>query len=50
VVVEPTAQAIADAFAWLRRNPDQARAQGQAGRAEAAGLTWDATIDRLLGR
>jgi glycosyltransferase involved in cell wall biosynthesis len=49
VVVEPTAEAIADAFAWLREHPDEARAQGRAGKTEAARLTWDATIERLLG-
>ena len=34
--------------AWLRAHPDEARAQGRAGRGVAARLTWDATIDRLL--
>jgi len=48
VVVEPNAEAIAGAFAWLREHPDEARAQGRAGKTEAARLTWDATIERLL--
>jgi glycosyltransferase involved in cell wall biosynthesis len=49
IVAEPTAEAIAEAFAWLRQHPDEARAQGLAGKTEAARLTWDTTIDRLLG-
>jgi len=49
LVCEPTAGAVADALAWLRAHPDEARAQGRAGKIEAARLTWDVTIDRLLG-
>ena len=49
LVCEPTPDAVAQALAWLRSHPDEARAQGQAGRTEAARLTWDATVDRLLG-
>ena len=49
-VVEPTPAAVAGAFAWLRAHPDEARAQGAAGKVEAAALTWDATIERLLAR
>jgi glycosyltransferase involved in cell wall biosynthesis len=48
-VVEPTPAAVADAFAWLRAHPDEARAQGAAGKSEVTGLSWDETIDRLLG-
>src|SRR5205807_4598913 len=49
VVCEPTPVALADAFAWLRAHPEEARAQGRAGKTEAARLTWDATIDRPPG-
>ena len=49
LVCEPTPGAVAEALAWLRAHPDEARAQGQAGKGVAAQLTWDATIDRLLG-
>jgi glycosyltransferase involved in cell wall biosynthesis len=49
LVCEPTPGAVAEALAWLRAHPDEARAQGQAGRGVAAQLTWDTTIDRLLG-
>jgi glycosyltransferase involved in cell wall biosynthesis len=48
LVCEPTAGAVADALAWLRSHPDEARAQGRAGRGVAAQLTWDTTVDRLL--
>jgi len=48
-VVEPTPAAVAEAFAWLRAHPDDARAQGAAGKSEVTGLNWDETIDRLLG-
>jgi glycosyltransferase involved in cell wall biosynthesis len=48
-VVEPTPAAVADAFAWLRAHPDEARAQGAAGKNEVTRLSWDETIDRLLG-
>jgi len=48
-VVEPTPAAVADAFAWLRAHPDEARAQGAAGKSEVTRLSWDETIDRLLG-
>jgi len=49
VVVEPTAAAVAGALAWLAANRDEARTQGRLGRLEAERLTWDATVDRLLG-
>jgi glycosyltransferase involved in cell wall biosynthesis len=49
LVCEPTPGAVAEALAWLRAHSEDARAQGRAGRAVAAQLTWDATIDRLLG-
>jgi len=49
VVSEPTPGGVAEALSWLAANPDQARAQGRLGKAEAERLTWDATIERLLG-
>jgi glycosyltransferase involved in cell wall biosynthesis len=49
LVCEPTPGAVAEALAWLRAHPDEARAQGQAGKGVAAQLTWDTTIGRLLG-
>ena len=49
LVCEPTAGSVAEAFAWLRSHRDEARAQGVSGRGVAAQLTWDTTIDRLLG-
>jgi glycosyltransferase involved in cell wall biosynthesis len=49
LVCEPTPGSVAEALAWLRAHPDEARAQGRAGRGVAAQLTWDTTIDRLLG-
>jgi glycosyltransferase involved in cell wall biosynthesis len=48
LVCEPSPSAVAEALAWLRANPDEARAQGRAGRGVASQLTWDTTIDRLL--
>ena len=48
-VVEPTPAAVSEAFAWLRAHPDDARAQGAAGKSEVTALNWDETIDRLLG-
>jgi glycosyltransferase involved in cell wall biosynthesis len=48
VVCEPAPAAVATAFAFLAANVEQARAQGRAGKAIAARLTWDAVIDRLL--
>jgi glycosyltransferase involved in cell wall biosynthesis len=48
LVCEPTALAVAQAFAWLRNHPDETRAWGRAGQKAAERLTWDAAIDRLL--
>ena len=48
LVCEPTPGAVAGALALLRAHPDEARAQGQAGKGVAAQLTWDTTIERLL--
>ncbi len=49
LVCEPRAESIADACEWLRGHVDEARRWGQAGRVLAQRVTWDATIDRLLG-
>jgi glycosyltransferase involved in cell wall biosynthesis len=49
LVVEPTAMAVRAAVAWISSHRDQARAHGRAGKALAERLTWDVTIDRLLG-
>jgi glycosyltransferase involved in cell wall biosynthesis len=47
LVVEPRAEAVAAAFARL--NGRDATAWGEAGRDIARRVTWDSTIDRLLG-
>ena len=49
LVVEPTPAAVGEALAWLAEHPDEARARGRAGKDRAARVTWDATIERLLG-
>jgi glycosyltransferase involved in cell wall biosynthesis len=48
-VCEPTATAIAEALSRFARNPEEARAFGQAGKTVAERVTWDFVIDRLLG-
>lgn len=48
LVVEPTAEAVAEASAYLVAHPDDARAWGQAGRTVAERVTWDACVDALL--
>jgi glycosyltransferase involved in cell wall biosynthesis len=48
-VVEATPAAVGEALAWLAEHPDEARARGRVGKDVAARVTWDATIDRLLG-
>lgn len=47
-VVEPAAEAIADAAAALDANRVLAAELGDAGRARAAGITWDGVIERLV--
>lgn len=49
LVVEPTPAAVGEALAWLAEHPDEARARGRLGKEVAARVTWDTTIDRLLG-
>ncbi len=48
LVVEPRAEELADACAWLGAHVDDARAWGRAGRELAQRVTWDATIAKLL--
>jgi glycosyltransferase involved in cell wall biosynthesis len=47
-VVEPTPEAVADAIDRLAADPDAATAMGEKGRDRAAGLRWDAVVDRLV--
>lgn len=47
-VVAPSPAALAAAVTWLREHPDEAGTLGRAGRAVAAGVTWDRAIERLL--
>jgi glycosyltransferase involved in cell wall biosynthesis len=49
VVCEPSPAAVAEAFTWLAAHRDAARERGRAGKELAARLTWDTTIERLLG-
>jgi glycosyltransferase involved in cell wall biosynthesis len=48
LVVEPSAEAVAEASAYLVAHPDEARTWGHAGRAVAERVTWDACVDALL--
>jgi glycosyltransferase involved in cell wall biosynthesis len=48
IVVEPRAEALAQACTWLRDHVDDARAWGRAGKEIAQRVTWNSTIDRLL--
>lgn len=48
-IVEPTADAVADALAALSGDADLAAALGTQARARVASLTWPATVARLLG-
>jgi glycosyltransferase involved in cell wall biosynthesis len=48
LVVEPRPGEVARGLAWLQANADDAKAFGARGRELAAGVTWDACIDRLL--
>jgi glycosyltransferase involved in cell wall biosynthesis len=49
LVVEPTPTAVGQALTWLSSHRDEAREHGRTGKALAERVTWDATIDRLLG-
>jgi glycosyltransferase involved in cell wall biosynthesis len=48
LVVEPRADELAQACAWLAEHGDDARAFGRAGKEIAARVTWDSCVDRLL--
>jgi glycosyltransferase involved in cell wall biosynthesis len=48
VVVEPRAEAVADACRHLLSHPDDARDWGRAGSSVARGLNWRSTAERLL--
>jgi glycosyltransferase involved in cell wall biosynthesis len=49
IVCEPTPAAVAEACVRLAQHHEQASELGRAGKALASRVTWDATIDRLLG-
>jgi glycosyltransferase involved in cell wall biosynthesis len=49
LVVEPEPALLGRACAMLVADPGRARALGEAGKAVAEGITWDACIDALLG-
>ena len=48
LVVALEASALASAAGWLREHRDEAASLGRAGKAVAAGVTWDRAIARLL--
>jgi glycosyltransferase involved in cell wall biosynthesis len=48
LVTAPRAPALAEAFRYLRTHPEHVREWGQAGKAAAERVTWDAAIARLL--
>jgi glycosyltransferase involved in cell wall biosynthesis len=48
LVCEPRPLEVAQACAWLRDHPEDARAWGQTGRRLAEQVTWDHAIERLL--
>lgn len=48
LVVSPEAADLARAAGWLRDNRDEAASLGRAGKAVAAEVTWDRSIERLL--
>ena len=49
LVCEPTADAIAEACAWLAADRERAKELGRFGRTVAERVTWDRVIERLLG-
>jgi glycosyltransferase involved in cell wall biosynthesis len=49
LVCEPTAAAIAEACERLAQHPEMARELGSRGKTQAEEVTWDRTIDKLLG-
>ena len=48
LVVEPRAEEVARAAAWLAAHREEAAAYGRAGREAAQRVTWDSCIERLL--
>ena len=48
MVVAPEAADVARACSYLVGHPDEARALGEAGKAVAGRITWDACIEALL--
>jgi glycosyltransferase involved in cell wall biosynthesis len=48
IVVAPEAADVARACSYLVGHPDEARSLGQAGKAVAERITWDACIEALL--
>jgi glycosyltransferase involved in cell wall biosynthesis len=48
LVVAPDAQQLGEAFAYLTTHADDAKAWGEAGKAAAQRVTWDACVDALL--
>ena len=49
LVAAPAPAALADAFGWLRDNRDRAQELGRAGKQVAQDVSWQTTIERLLG-
>ena len=49
LVCEPRANDLAQACSWLRAHVGEAHALGRAGKALAERISWDATVERLLG-
>jgi glycosyltransferase involved in cell wall biosynthesis len=49
LVCEPRALALAEACSWLRHHVDDARTWGRAGKEIALRVSWDDTVERLLG-
>jgi glycosyltransferase involved in cell wall biosynthesis len=48
IVVAPEVAQVARACSYLAEHPAEARAWGEAGRAVAEQITWDACIEALL--
>jgi glycosyltransferase involved in cell wall biosynthesis len=49
LVCDPDPRSLAAALGWLRGHVEEARAWGRAGKLIAERVSWDATIERLLG-
>ena len=46
--VQPSPKALAEKIQYLCKHPEDARRMGQAGRARAQAITWEATVSALL--